>query len=657
MMSAIRVRAFLLLSALALAASAQAAQLRIPPIAGATATVRLVDASNHATQILGFVGSEWADVLPTRLALDTEQVLALDPTADIATTEATATCYLVTVSAPGRRSSEQCVQLADTAEVQDLAVLSEAVTIPPGSVLAERLPPDPGTAADGLLVGTLGGEYVLSAAPPGSGTVTSVAITGADGIEVDSGSPITSAGTIQLGLDIPTLTASLGLADYVLSADLAPVATSGAYADLSGLPSLGSASALNATPADGECVEWDGTSLVGAGAACGTGSGGGDATDLGAEYLPAGVAITSSTGADVTVLPAVAGVSAGMMSAAQASTLAGALQAAEAAAAAPVQSVAGRTGAVTLTLADISDAGTAAAADTGTGAGDVVALDGSARLPAVDGSQLTNLPSGGGLPPDYIHFDNADCVEPVSAVSIRINGGGTAQIDGATLTWSADVGWSGSSGTAPLAAEGLVYGYLYDSGGGTAALDVTTTAPVYSISGQYWHETGGSGRRLVWSGLIWQGENGYRILPFITQCADSMRLWYLSDVDGEADWRFAVDAVVLSGGTASTATSISLSNVPPVATEWLASVKLAATAANDDGIIGLAPVAWSASPTGGAATPYTVRAVNPTSGSRTFFGRFWLPVTTPQTAYYGLQAMAGSPSAYVESVGFSIPLH
>jgi hypothetical protein len=34
----------------------------------------------------------------------------------------------------------------------------------------------------------------------GSGTVTSVAITGTDGIQVDSGSPITSNGTIQLGL-------------------------------------------------------------------------------------------------------------------------------------------------------------------------------------------------------------------------------------------------------------------------------------------------------------------------------------------------------------------------------------------------------------------------------------------------------------------------
>ena len=39
--------------------------------------------------------------------------------------------------------------------------------------------------------------------------------------------------------------------------------------------------------------------------------------------------------------------------------------------------------------------GTAAVVDTGTSAGNVVVLDGSARLPAVDGSQLTNISVSG----------------------------------------------------------------------------------------------------------------------------------------------------------------------------------------------------------------------------------------------------------------------
>ncbi len=47
-----------------------------------------------------------------------------------------------------------------------------------------------------------------------AGTVTSVAITGTDGIDVDSGSPITSSGTITLGLSsIP----NTSLANYSVS--------------------------------------------------------------------------------------------------------------------------------------------------------------------------------------------------------------------------------------------------------------------------------------------------------------------------------------------------------------------------------------------------------------------------------------------------------
>jgi len=45
-----------------------------------------------------------------------------------------------------------------------------------------------------------------------SGTVTSVAVSGTDGIQVDSGSPITTSGTIQLGVDADTMKFTLDLA-------------------------------------------------------------------------------------------------------------------------------------------------------------------------------------------------------------------------------------------------------------------------------------------------------------------------------------------------------------------------------------------------------------------------------------------------------------
>ena len=61
---------------------------------------------------------------------------------------------------------------------------------------------------------------------------------------------------------------------------------------------------------------------------------------------------------------------------------------------APVQSVAGQTGAVTLANTDISGLGTASTEDVGTADGNVVQLadvGGIVKLPAVDGSQLTNV--------------------------------------------------------------------------------------------------------------------------------------------------------------------------------------------------------------------------------------------------------------------------
>ncbi len=69
-----------------------------------------------------------------------------------------------------------------------------------------------GTAVTEIVVGT--GLYLtgntLGAYLPSPG-VTSVAISGTDGIQVDSGSPITSSGTIQLGVDAATMKTTLDL--------------------------------------------------------------------------------------------------------------------------------------------------------------------------------------------------------------------------------------------------------------------------------------------------------------------------------------------------------------------------------------------------------------------------------------------------------------
>ena len=64
------------------------------------------------------------------------------------------------------------------------------------------------------------------------GTVTSIAVSGSDGIEVDSGSPVTSSGTIALGINATSLSTHLGLgtAATTASTDYA-TAAQGATAD------------------------------------------------------------------------------------------------------------------------------------------------------------------------------------------------------------------------------------------------------------------------------------------------------------------------------------------------------------------------------------------------------------------------------------------
>ena len=173
---------------------------------------------------------------------------------------------------------------------------------------------------------------------------------------------------------LATVATSGAYADLSGTPSLATVATSGAYADLSGTPSL----ATVAT--SGDYNDLSNLPTLGTAAALDVGT-----TALKVVQLDASAKLPAVDGSQLTNLPS-----------------------------APVTSVAGRTGDVTLSASDISGLatvatsgaysdlsglptlGTAAALDVGTTALKVVQLDASAKLPAVDGSQLTNLPSGGG---------------------------------------------------------------------------------------------------------------------------------------------------------------------------------------------------------------------------------------------------------------------
>jgi len=118
---------------------------------------------------------------------------------------------------------------------------------------------------------------------------------------------------------------------------------------------------------------------------------------------------------------------------------------------APVQSVAGRTGTVTLSNTDISGLGTAATQDVGTANGNVVQLD-ATGLPAVDGSQLTNVsatvsseqlrgtdnPHIGAFPnQSFLVIDN-----PSQSVMLGANADGTVSLITSTGAENLSVGFS-----------------------------------------------------------------------------------------------------------------------------------------------------------------------------------------------------------------------
>ena len=153
---------------------------------------------------------------------------------------------------------------------------------------------------------------------------------------------------------------------------LATVATTGAYSDLSGTPTLGTAAAQDVGTSASNVVQLDGSARLPAV----------DGSQL--TNLPSGATALNDL-TDVTITGASTGEVLRYSGAAWVDA--------------------------TLAYSDLSGTptlGTAAALDVGTSASNVVQLDGSARLPAVDGSQLTNLPSSGGLTYSAITADPAD---------------------------------------------------------------------------------------------------------------------------------------------------------------------------------------------------------------------------------------------------------
>ena len=309
-----------------------------------------------------------------------------------------------------------------------------------------------------------------------------------------------------------------------------------------------------------------------------------------------------------------------------------------------VSSVAGRTGSVVLVKGDVGLGNV----DNTSDAGKPVSTAQAAAI-----AQKRSLGR-------WVEFDTPEYVKYVSSTSIKINGSGRAVVDGTLLEWASDITWSGSSGSAPLAAAGMVYAYLYDSGSGIAALEVSTTAPEFNATQKYWRKTGDSSRRCVWAGYVWATTTPtYRFVPFIATWQNgSAEVIYESEyIDASNRFSLGGSLNCVSAGTATTPTSFTLTHVPAHASHWYASSKMTFVSANDDAIGIINHSSWTTTGAAADAPLFSVRNTAVVAGSRTYFGRAWLPVRTARTAYYCLQHVVGTTSnIYIEDPGFRIPV-
>ena len=286
---------------------------------------------------------------------------------------------------------------------------------------------------------------------------------------------------------LATVASTGAYSDLTGTPTLATVATTGAYSDLTGTPTLATVATT------GAYSDLTGTPTLGTAAAEDVGTSAGNVVQLnGSAQLPAvDGSLLTNISATVAALDDIGDVSAAAPSntnvikynSTSGDWESGAVAASEVSGLATVATTGAysdltgtptlATVATTGAYSDLSGTptlGTAAALDVGTSASNVVQLDGSARLPAVDGSQLTNLPSGATT---LGALTDVDVTGAVDTNVLKYDSGTSTWVDGA-------VAYSEVTGTPTLATVATTGAYSDLTGtptlGTAAALDVGTSA-------------------------------------------------------------------------------------------------------------------------------------------------------------------------------------
>lgn len=272
----------------------------------------------------------------------------------------------------------------------------------------------------------------------------------------------------------------------------------------------------------------------------------------------------------------------------------------------------------------------------------VTTFNGNERLRVCDdpaGTPATGYLEFADLFPGYIRENSAQLLY-VGAAAYSVLPG-AAIVNGVVLSWGSNIARTSLS----LSANTLYYVYLY-SNSGTAAVEESTTVPVWDSALNYYKKTGDASRRCI--GWI-ETNASPAIRNFI--CVASGRNLEIIYTDGASN-----DKLVVSGGSSTAAwASFTLAPfVPAHATHVYALMKIVGTTLGDDGVVSLSAIDLGAGVAANVGSYNYVRSRASAANANVFFGSNFAAIATSQTMYYRLYIVSGTPTVNIEAHGARI---
>jgi hypothetical protein len=211
---------------------------------------------------------------------------------------------------------------------------------------------------------------------------------------------------------------------------------------------------------------------------------------------------------------------------------------------------------------------------------------------------------------------------------------GSAIVNGSLLTWAANIARTGVT----MAANAIYYVYLYDNAG-VAAVEESTTVPVWSPTLNYFAKTGDATRRCI--GYL-QSNNAAQIRTFLNTVTGRVSEFVYTDGENPGTSKRPVN-----GGTVSTSwASFSLAPLVPVhATHWFVIAKLSFATIGDEAVLGLSPIDLGVATANFA--PFQIRDKGNAAAAAFFVGGTFLPIQTSQVYYYRLQHNSGTTATAI----------